>query len=200
MSSTSTPTTPADLLEAVNELLQAIRVSGVMSLTASDTNQDAADAKKALDNASREVQLRGWEFNTEYDYVVDPAPDGTVTLPVNCLKFRRARTESGVRLVGRGQPIRLYDNTKHTYTIGTSVTVEMVIALPFEDLGASFRKYVTALAARRFCIPKLPSGATFAYTDEFLQAAEAEALQADTQAEDGDLKQTSPHFAAMGRR
>jgi len=198
MPSTSTPTTPQTLLEAVNALLQAIRVSGVMSLAATDTNQDASDAKQALDNAAREIQLKGWEFNTEYDYVIDPTETGEINLPNNCLKVRIGRNEAGNRLVRRGN--RLYDNLKHTYSIGQSVTVEMVIALPFEDLTEPFKRWVTGLAARRFCIPKLPSGATFEYTREYLEEAETAAKEEDLAGSDVTLKETSPHFAQMGRR
>lgn len=195
---TTTPTTPQTLLEAVNQLLQAIRVSGVMSLNAADINQNAADAKQALDNAAREIQLIGWEFNTEYGQKIDPALDGSVTLPSNTLKVRSARCTSGTRLTQRGS--KLYNNRGKGYNIGETVEAELVVALSFEDLPEAFKRWVTALAARRFCIPKLPSGSTFAFTEEYLQMAEVAARQSDEMAGDETLPQTSPHFARMGRR
>lgn len=201
MATTSTPTTPQTLLEAVNELLQAIRVSGVMSLNAADLKQDAADAKQALDNASREVQQKGWDFNTEEDYTLDPDPvTGEVTLPSNTFKVRKMRCSysTSKKLVARGS--RLYDKTNHTYNVGESVKVEIVLVLPFEELNADFRLYVTAMAAQKFCKPKLPSGASFRYTDEFLNGALRGAEDSDVASRDEDLGATSPHFARMRRR
>lgn len=201
MATTSTPTTPQTLLEAVNELLQAIRISGVMSLNAADLKQDAADAKQALDNASREVQALGWDFNSEDDYTLDPDPTtGDVTIPGNAVKVKKSRCiwSTSKKLVQRGS--RLYDKTNHTYNVGESVKVDIVLCLPFEELNADFRLYVTAMAAQKFCKPKLPSGATFRYTDEFLSAARSAAETSDVESRSGDLAETSPHFARMRRR
>lgn len=201
MATTTTPTTPQTLLEAVNELLQAVRISGVMSLDAADLKQDAADAKRALDNAAREVQKRGWDFNTETDYTLDPDPTtGEVTIPSNTLRVRRARCtwSTSKLLVQRG--LRMYDKTNHTFAIGESVTVDIVLALPYEDLNEDFKLYVTAQAAQKFCKPKLPSGASFRYTDEFLMEARNAAEASDIESRDEDLAMSSPHFARMRRR
>jgi hypothetical protein len=198
MATTSTPTTPKTLLEAVNSLLLAIRISSVMSLNAADLNVDAAGAKEALDNAAREIQLRGYEYNTDKGYNIDPAPTtGEIILPSNTLKVRSIRCNNR-RLVKRG--LKLYDNKKHTFSIGETVSVDLVVALPFEDLPESFKLYVTALAANRWCIPKLPSQTTFQYTQTFVQAAQMAAEEEDAEMADETVLDTSPHFAAMRRR
>lgn len=197
MPTTSTPTTPQTLLEAVNDLLAAVRISAVMSLNSTELNEDAAGAKQALDDAAREVQLQGWEFNTEWAYTVDPEPStGNVTLPSNALKMRSSRNQS-TRYVKRG--LRLYDNERHTYAIGQSVTLDLVVALPFEELPEGFKRYVTGLAARRWCLPRLPSGGTFRYTEEWVSNAYREAEAEDSQMADLTLKDTSPHFFQMAQ-
>ena len=193
----TTITTPRTLLEAVNALLGAIRVSGVMSLNAADLNEDAASAKQALDATAREVQLRGWEFNTEVGIVLDPSPTGEVVLPQNALKARNIRC-SQKRLTKRG--LKLYDAEKHTFKIGVSVKLDIVVALEFDDMPESIKLYVTALAARRWCIPRMPTGSTFQYTEEVLNAAYAAAEEEDHETSDADLATTSPHFAKMRRR
>ncbi len=196
---TSTPTTPTTLLDAVNELLRAIRLASVMSLLNVDMNGEAADARKALDQASREFQQVGWSFNTEVDYVIQPEADtGEVLLPTNCLRVRTIRCDSGDRLVSRGG--RLYNPVTHTYAIAEAARVDYVAALPFEELPSSARLYITALGARRFCIPRMPSGSTFQYTEEFLTSALITCEQEDADVLDSTLPQTSPHFAAMRRR
>lgn len=178
-------------------LLNACRISSVMGLSASELNDDAAGAKQAIDLASREAQLRGWEFNTDYGLSLAPDPSGAVSLPENTLKVRNIRCDNR-RLTRRG--LRLYDPQKHTFSIGSSVKVDLVNALEFDDLPEGFKLYVTALAARRWCPPKLPTGSTFQYTEEFLNAALAAAEQEDLETADATLPDTSPHFANMLRR
>lgn len=197
MAINTTPTIPADLLQAVNELLRAIRMAAVMSLSAADLNEAASDAKLALDNASLEVQMQGWEFNTVRCAVIDPDVNGEITLPSNCLKVRSARYYGYDRYVFRNG--KLYDPRNRTFTIGQSVKVDMVEALEFSWLSAAFRKWVTALAARRFCLPKLPTGSTFQYTEEYLLSAQSAAELEDAETLDMDLTGTSPHFNFMRR-
>lgn len=195
---TSTPTVPKTLLEAVNELLRAIRMAAVMSLDAADSNEAASSAKKALDSAAIEVQMEGRYFNTVTEATIDPTVDGEIALPANCLKVRSARAWSGDRLVPRGS--RLYNPKTRTFVIGEAVKVDMVEALEFEDLSQAFRTWVTALAARRFCIPRLPTGSTFQYTEDFLSAAIAAAELENAEVMDETLQQSSPHFRDMSRR
>lgn len=194
----TTPTTPTTLLDAVNILLNAIRVAAVTSLTTVDLNEDAAAAKKAIDDVSREVQMEGWEFNTEREATLDPTPTGEVVLPGNTLRATSFRYSSKNRLVRRGD--RLYDPKKRTFNIGEAVKVNLVLALEFTDLSPIARFYVTAMAARRFCLPRLPVGSNFKYTEEMVVGARALLEQEDTDIGDTDLNQTSPHFARMGRR
>lgn len=199
MSATSTPTTPSTLLDAVNTLLLAIRVSEITTLSLSGTNEDASGAKKALDDTSREFQMRGWNFNTEYGMVLDPeAVSGYVMVPNNTLKVKTARSFTGDKMVWRGD--KLYNPQTRSYAIGESVTVDCVIALPFEELTAAGRSYVTALAARRFCLPKLPVGATFSYTEEMVRTMLSLVEAEDSEQEDRELAETSPHFAQMRKR
>ncbi|WP_269929945.1 hypothetical protein [Aminobacter sp. HY435] len=194
----TTPTTPSTLLDAVNTLLNAIRVASVTSLATVDLNEDAAAAKKAIDDVSREVQMEGWEFNTEREVTLDPEPTGEVSLPSNTLQVTSYRYSSKNRLVPREG--RLYDPKKRTYNIGEAVKVNLVLALEFAELTPAGRFYVTAMAARRFCLPRLPVGSSFKYTEELVLGARSLLEQEDTALGDTDLKQTSPHFARMGRR
>lgn len=194
----STVTTPTTLLEAVNLLLLAIRVEKVMSLASAESKQDAADALLAINAASRAIQLKGWEFNTEYDFVIDPTPEGEIVLPENCVYVRKARCKEGNRLVERNR--KLYDNRKHTFNIGEAVTTELVLCLPFEELSEAWRNYVMAQAGLTFCTSKLPSGAVFQWTSSYLDDARQQAIDEDTAVHDNDLEGSSPHFARMRRR
>jgi hypothetical protein len=195
---TTTPTTPKTLLEATNQLLKAIRVSAVMGLEEEDLNADASAAKQALDEVSVEVQSTGWFFNTMTDAKIDPNVDGSVSVPQNCLKFRSARSYSGARLVERGD--KLFNPNARTFIIGETVTADYVEGLVFEELPAVARNYITAVAARRFCIPRLPATSTFRFTEEMVAHALSALHQMDDEQRDDTLLETSPHFAKMGRR
>lgn len=187
------------MLEAINQLLQAIRIAPIQSLATADTKQDAADAKFALDNASREIQLKGWEFNTEYDYVLSlEVGTGYAKVPNNTLSVRASRNYGTTKFTIRGN--RLYNSTTHTYVWTEAPVVELVIALPYEDLPEAFKRYVIGKAAQMFCKPKLPSGATFQYTDQYLMEALRQAAEEDARQMDYDLTQTSPHFQKMRTR
>lgn len=194
----TTPTTPTTLLDAINTLLQGIRVAGITSLAQADLNEDAATAKKTIDDVIREALTPGFEFNTEREVVLDPSPSGEIALPSNTLRVVTTRWSSGNRLARRGA--RLYDPIKRTYSIGQSVKVDLTVALEFGDLPPVARTYVTALSARRFCIPRMPEGTTFKYTEEMVQSALLAMQQEDTDVADTDLTMTSPHFAKMKRR
>lgn len=193
-----TPTTPTTLLEALNRVLEAARVSRVSSLSAVDLHEDANGAKAAIDDVSREVQMEGWEFNTEREYPITPDGSGYLTLPNNTLKVNSTRYQSGNRLVQRGT--RLYDPKLHTDVFTEDAEVDIVLALEFDDLPMSAKAYITALAARRWALPKLPEGATFRYTEEVIGSARAQMERDDADVRDEDLEASSPHFAMHRRR
>lgn len=198
MSITTTSTLPATLLEAINALLTTIRVEPIASLATINANVDAAGAKLALDDVSRELQTSGWNFNRERDFEIAPEASGEVLLPANTLKVKSSRSETNDRLVARG--LRLYNPATHSYNIGRAAIVDIVLALPYEELPASAKAYVVALAARRFGIPKMPTGAVFNYTEEMVKSAMASLEQEDAEVEDTTLKTTSPHFQRMSKR
>lgn len=194
----TTPTTPTTLLDAVNILLEAARVSGVDSLDQINRNEDAATAKTALDDVTREVLRTGWEQNTTRGFVIDPDVDGSITLPLDTASVKISRGYTGNRLVPRGG--KLYDPKLRTYTVGQSVTVDLIQYLPFEDLTDAMKSYITALAAVRFAIPRLPSPSNFKFTEEMVQGFLAALLQEDTNHDDRDISEISPHFAKFRRR
>lgn len=195
----STPTTPTTLLDAINTLLQGIRVASIDSLLQINRNEDAAAAKTTLDNVARETLMVGYEFNTERGVKLDPeAVSGEVFLPNNWLRVKAARCYANKSVVPRGN--RMYDPKLRSFAIGATVELDLVVSLAFEEMPPSARAYVTAVAARRFCVPRLPDGATFRYTEEMVESALAVMEQDDTDLVDTGLKGTSSHFGAMGRR
>ena len=138
---------PTTELEAINTMLSTIGESPVN--TVEDTgNVDVVIARQILQTVSREVQARGWHFNTEINYTITPDSDGYLVLPKTVLKVDTVYPDSSKDVVVRGS--RLYDREKHTYVFTDAVKVDMTILLTFDELPEVARNYVTIRASRIF--------------------------------------------------
>ena len=72
-------TVPVNELEAVNMLLAAVGEAAVSNLETA-TTVDVTQAKNLLSNINREVQQKGWHFNTEEHVKVEPDSNKNITL------------------------------------------------------------------------------------------------------------------------
>lgn len=131
-------------LEAVNAILGAVGESPINSFD--DNFTDATLARQILRQTSRETQGKGWHFNTEPGWVLQPDNDGFVWLPRNTARMiPEAGSEN---LVQRG--FKVYDRDTKSYTFTSSITVDLVLILEFEELPDAARQFITVRAARRF--------------------------------------------------
>ena len=62
-------TVPITELDSVNILLAAVGEAAVSSLETA-TTVDVTQAKNLISNINREVQQKGWHFNTEWDVCI----------------------------------------------------------------------------------------------------------------------------------
>jgi hypothetical protein len=138
--------TPTTELEAINSMLSAIGESPVS--TVEDTGVvDAVMAKQTLDSVSRQVQSRGWHFNTEPGVELIPTfPAKELLVPSTTLKVDPEDTTHN--LVQRGR--KLYDLKNRTYKFDNPVTVTMIVLLPFDELIEQARAYIATRASRLF--------------------------------------------------
>lgn len=138
---------PTTELEAINTMLSTIGESPVNAVE--DTgNVDVVIARQILQTVSREVQARGWHFNTEKNYTITPDSEGYLVLPNTVLKVDTVYPDSSKDVVVRGS--RLYDREKHTYVFTDAVKVDMTILLTFDELPEVARNYATIRASRIF--------------------------------------------------
>ena len=138
---------PTTELEAINTMLSTIGESPVNAVE--DTgNVDVVIARQILQSVSREVQARGWHFNTEKNYTITPDSAGYLVLPNTVLKVDTVYPDCSKDVVVRGS--RLYDREKHTYVFTDAVKVDMTILLAFDELPEVARNYVTIRASRIF--------------------------------------------------
>jgi hypothetical protein len=173
--------TPTTKLEAVNTLLSAIGESPINTLNSGLV--EATLAEQILDNISRSTQSRGWSFNTDLNFSLSPDLAGHITLPTNCLQVdMTALRMSGISdLVQRGN--KLYDRVKNTFVISTTIKVDMVVLLDFEDLPETARRFITVSAARIYQDRTLGSDSlhSFQQEDEITAWADLQQSEADVQ-------------------
>ena len=138
---------PTTELEAINAMLSTIGESPVN--TVEDTgNVDVVIARQILQSVSREVQARGWHFNTEKNYNITPDSEGYLVLPNTVLKADTVYPDDSKDVVVRGS--KLYDRENHTYVFTDAVKVDMTVLLTFDELPEVARNYVTIRASRIF--------------------------------------------------
>lgn len=166
------PVTPTTLLQAVNELLTAVGTTPVNTLNVSGLT-DAAIAQDVIGGVSREVQSRGWWFNTVRSMSLAPS-GGNITVPANMLSCRPALAnsaspgESAHFVMREG---KLYDLLNNTYAFTQSVRVDAVMLFDFESLPESLRRYITVRSARVFQTKVLGDETLGVFTEEYEQEA-----------------------------
>ena len=106
-------TSPTTVLEAVNTMLSSIGEAPVNSLASGF--EDAELAESIINNVNREVQSKGFVFNTDLEYTLFPGSDGTVHLPANILRVDTTKLvrSSEEDIVERGR--KLYDRKNNTF-------------------------------------------------------------------------------------
>ena len=104
--------------------------------------------RKILDHVSREVQSRGWFFNTDINYSLVPTNNNEIVLPANALRVELAESSRLHNYVERNR--KLYDRVNNTYTITNTVKVNIVFLLDFEELPEVARHYIMIRSSRIF--------------------------------------------------
>lgn len=142
--------TPLTELDAVNEMLMSIGQAPVNTLSVSGI-QDVNIAKAELAKVNRFVQLYGFAFNTDRDYVLSPDVGGQVATPAGILRI--VPMDPRAKLVQRRHPTKgmcVWDAANLTWNFATSVPFEITWGFAFEDLPESARYFIAIAAARKF--------------------------------------------------
>jgi len=134
-------------LDAINTMLSIIGESPVNTIEDNGV-VDAVMARQVLNETMREVQARGWHWNTDKGVVLKPtfpAP-GFVYIPANTLMCDAVDPRPDV--VVRGD--KLWDRRENTFKFHDDVKVDIVRLLPFDQLPQFARHYITVRAGRIF--------------------------------------------------
>lgn len=132
-------------LDAVNALLASVGDAPVNSLD--DTQSiDVYNALRMLEEMSRQIQRRGWQFNTELNVTLKPDVKNK-QIRYNPTWIQLFSTNYKV-YVKRGD--YLYNLTDKTLVFDKDIIVNIIEAVDFEDMPDCFKSYITAKAAIKF--------------------------------------------------
>jgi hypothetical protein len=147
MASTTTDTETE--LSAVNAILGAIGQSPITSLVF--TNPEISFIYNLLRDANVDVQNEGWHFNIEKHVPFTPDSNGKISISDDILKMDTTngwadRTHDVVKRNGY-----LYDKYNHTddFSDHTSIDLDIVRLLSYEDIPSPFKRYIIYKAAVR---------------------------------------------------
>lgn len=165
------PMVPSTLQDAVNTLVACVS-EGPYSQISPSPSPEVDKALVALNEANRDVQSRGWDWNREYGFPLTLAPDQTCPVPANCYRVAAAyytATNNTLGLSANGYPTKftkrgslLYDQINHTFafTQGIAPCVDMILILSWDLIPESARRLITYIAAQKYISREQMSGVT----------------------------------------
>ena len=187
---------PMTELDAVNLMLSVIGEAPVNTIEVTGLG-DVAVARTILNEVSREVQERGWGFNTEDDYELPLTVEGEIRVPPNALRIDSEDSEQ-VDVVARGP--RIYDKANKTYTFSKPIKFQIVFMLDYIELPQAARYYIAVRSARKFVKRVVGSDLLEAFTKEDEFAALSALQDQDCDVTDYNFLTGNPDTARILRR
>jgi hypothetical protein len=142
---------------------------------------DVAQALSALNEANREVQDRGWGFNTDERVSIPLSVEGYLYIPTAALRIK-PESDQNIRVSQRGN--RLYDKDNNTFVFtNPNLLFRIVNLFDFEYIPDVARRYIAVKASRMFQEQYLGSMVIdkFTTTDEYEALAYLQDYDCDTQ-------------------
>lgn len=142
--------TPSTKLDAVNSLLTAVGEYPITNIEADIAESQIA--VQTLDEVSRELQSRGWSWNTRLKATLTPDVNNEINIPQNVTRVDVVDTYGWNDRTKRYtiRENKLYNMIDFTSTFEDSVTVDMVYLWDFEDLPEEARRFITLDAKHRY--------------------------------------------------
>ena len=160
-----TATAKISQLEAVNSVLANIGESPVNSLT--ENSVDIGLALRHLSQVSREVQMRGWSFNTDSEYVLSPNNDDKIAITDDILAVDLDTTDDPeYDVVIRGS--FLYNRYDRSYTFTGDLKADVTWLLAWEDLPPHAQNYIVVSAGIKMAddVESSPASHRFGQEDQ----------------------------------
>tara|TARA_Y100001973_G_C5092846_1_gene278426 strand:+ start:186 stop:791 length:606 start_codon:yes stop_codon:yes gene_type:complete len=142
-----------DKLASVNAMLQRLG-KNVVSALDTDGTSVASYAERAIDDAMRQVQQRGWHFNSKYDVEVTANESGQIDVSAlegssELYYVDTYGDDFDTDVVRQGN--FLYDRKEQSSTSFTgTIKLEYIYDVGFANLPAAFQDWVIAQAALNY--------------------------------------------------
>lgn len=134
-------------LSAVNHVLRNAGGYPVRSLD-TDGPSAAAEAERCIDDSTKTVQQREWNYNTRHKVTLSPDTNGYITVPAGTLHLDTDSTSAYRNITFRGQ--RLFDVDNNTEIFTEDITVTITSLWEFHCIPEPLADYVVAEAAFTF--------------------------------------------------
>lgn len=196
-------------LDAVNALIGSMGETPVASLEPGNS-VDVDNALAALNEADKQLQGKGYEWNREYQFPLAIAQDGTIPVPANVLRVVKAyfqpqfSIQSPLKFVQRGT--KLYNQTLQTYQFTDGpILCDLIVRLEWDLLPEAARSVIILTALGKFQSRQQQSSIVLQYNAEDLKEARAtlEQQQDDESAEnaiDGNANVIQGLYGIRGLR
>lgn len=136
-------------LQAVNEIIASIGEAPITTLVTMPP--DAVTAQDILYRTSRNLQQRGWHFNTDIDVELTPDGSGWIIPATNVLQIDA--TSIDVALRGDSTVMKLWDRDDLTFvfTVAT-LKCDIIYHFVWLDIPQHVREYIIVLAIKDFLL------------------------------------------------
>ena len=136
-------------LDVINDALSTMGEAPLND--ADEVHPLVAQIKRFMVEESKQLQQRGWWFNTEFVTLRPDALSGFIYVPQDTITANPVTRPTGSykkHYIQRGR--RLYNTDDNTYIFSDDVEVKLTRYIPFEDLPVYAQKAVSVLTSRRF--------------------------------------------------
>lgn len=158
---------PQTTLDAVNVMLMSIGQSPVNTVVSTGI-KDVNTAVLILENTSREVQTKGWTFNTDYAYEIAQNGNNRIVVPSDAMTIDPVNP--GEDFVQRYDTtfsaMSMYDLNEQTFERLTPLKCDIIRMFDFEKIPQAARNYIAIKAARIFQSGAIGSDLLFRF-DQF---------------------------------
>ncbi|MCD7779673.1 MAG: hypothetical protein LUH05_03250 [Candidatus Gastranaerophilales bacterium] len=159
-------------LEAINTMLSCVGQSPINTLEGTKSYFTMM-AENILKEECKRVLLEGWDFNTDYNYQLNPDVNNHISITDDMLLVQFPQLYRN-RYVTRDS--KLYDKKEHTYEITDPLKVKIIWNFSFDKLPENFKTYIKMSSAYKFCKRALGSETACIYTKEDVQEAYTDLL------------------------
>lgn len=109
---------------------------------------DGRIASDIISNVMREVQTRGWYFNTDKDFEFAPDITGFIIVPPTLLRMDPGKTPGRSKYMLKGN--RIYNMQDQSYVFTSAIKADAIWLTDYEILPFSAFQYIALRSARLF--------------------------------------------------